>query len=107
MKTYIDGLQKALELLNNNPCDADGYHYCSQQDTYKNLIEAEIKVSRVKLPVKPANGGSELAEKLYNWMVNQKFSTGELLNAAVCCDYAGKRWLINTMQDIINKHLSV
>ena len=53
MKTYIDGLQKALELLNNNPCDADGYHYCSQQDTYKNLIEAEIKVSRVELPVKP------------------------------------------------------
>lgn len=51
MKTYIDGLKKALELLSNNPCDADGYHYCSQQDTYKNLIEAEIKVSRVELPV--------------------------------------------------------
>ena len=42
MLNYLDGLKDAIEIIENNPCDADGYHACSQQEAYKNLIKQQM-----------------------------------------------------------------
>ena len=51
MLTYINGLTDALEIIETNPCDADGYHACSQQETYKDLIRQQIASSPIKAEV--------------------------------------------------------
>lgn len=41
--------------------------------------------------------GAKIAEALYAWMADVETGCGSLLSAAVLCDYAGKRGLINEM----------
>lgn len=32
-------IDECVAIIENNPCDADGYHFCSQQEAYKSGIQ--------------------------------------------------------------------
>jgi hypothetical protein len=39
----------------------------------------------------------EKAEKIVNWMADQKYQGEELLHAIICCDYASKMHFIDAV----------
>jgi len=48
----------------------------------------------------------KLAEKLYEWMAEQKYGNESLLHASVCCDFAGASRFKQKLANIISDHMN-
>lgn len=81
-------------------------HWNAKQITPEIGLQHWLKIQDInhQLKIIMETGEQGLAEELYNWMVVQKYGGEELLHAAVCCDYAGKRNFINSLQKIIDSY---
>jgi len=49
----------------------------------------------------PAIALQEQAEKIVNWISQQKYGNEELLHPAVCCDFVGRQRFIKSIAEII------
>lgn len=46
-----------------------------------------------------------ITEKLYGWMLEQKYGNESLLHAAVCCDFVGMVRFKKSMAEIIKEEI--